>query len=295
MKKRSYYHYLVFLFLFLLASCATTNKLDNDLAKNSVPYLIEENLEFPPENSEDGQKTKYLFFRLYNPYYKNPLYVANFLKAGIAITEINPEITSHSAINFYLDDSFYGLTMFGDMKLSQESCTNTKNHVYMSKSNVKKSTQMTFALPVTEEEYNNAKEFVETYSLTPEITYSGMQNFKIALFDINRKFFTPKKKQKFGNGDYEPLPKNKPKYNTKDYIEYDFVCSTFIAFVLINNVPRIAEWFEEHNINYRYVNVGDLIHIPGMIRLFSSTWEYYEIAAQAFVDMYPQFDVYLNK
>ncbi|MCR4631177.1 MAG: hypothetical protein K5786_06055 [Treponema sp.] len=286
-------HIWLFFSLFIFWSCTTTNKLTKDLSESPVPYIIEDNISFDTEISKD-KNIRYLFFRLYNPEYSNPLYVANLLKAGIEITDLNEEKVSHSAINFYLDDNFLGLSLGGDLQLISESCTNIKGHKYMGKCNIHTSTQMTYALPVTEEEYQNAKEFVEMYSMSPEVKYSSIENFKIAIFDITRKFFTPEKNQKFGTSKYKPLPKGKRKRNSKEYTEYDFVCSTFIAFVLINTVPRVAEWFDEHEINYRYVNVGDLIHIPGMKKLFSSSWEYYEIAAQKFVDKYQQFSEYLN-
>ena len=295
--RKQLFHLSIIIFSLLFWGCASTNKLNQDLESSPVPFIIEENL-FSSQDSENPttpEKTKYLFFRLYNPEYTNPLYVANILKAGIEITDLNEEKVSHSAINFYLDDNFYGLTMGGDLQLAFESCTDIKGHKYMGKCNLHTSTQMTYALPVTEEEYNNTKEFVEMYSMSPKVNYSAIENFKIAIFDIGRKFFTPKEKQKFGKTKYKPLPKNKKNKNSNEYIENDFVCSTFLAFVLINNVPSVSDWFEEHKINYRYVNVGDLIHIPGMIKLFSSTWEYYEIAANEFVKNYPSFSEYLNK
>ena len=45
---------------------------------------------------------------------------------------------------------------------------------------------------VTEEEYEKTKAFVEHYFVTSNIKYATSLNFKIALFSIKKKFFTPK-------------------------------------------------------------------------------------------------------
>lgn len=301
--------------LLLLWGCASTNKLNRDLAASPVPYIIEEDFSFqetaddsdPASGQGQSQKSaqnslsdsdeepgRYIFIRLYNPVYKNPFYIANILKAGIEITDLNEEKVSHSAINFSLDDNFYGLTFGGKLQLVEESCVNVDGHKYMGKCSPVKSAQVTYALKVTEDEYTSTKEFVEAYAQSTKVKYRAIENFKIAMFDIKRRFFTSKKNREFGKSKYLPLAKNRSDRNSDDFTENDFVCSTFIAFALINNIPRIADWFENHKINYRYVNVGDLIHIPGMTRLFSSTWEYYQIAAQAFVDEHPEFSEYLN-
>ena len=106
MKRRlSITHIWLFFSLFIFWSCTTTNKLTKDLSESPVPYIIEDNISFDTEISKD-KNIRYLFFRLYNPEYSNPLYVANLLKAGIEITDLNEEKVSHSAINFYLDDNF---------------------------------------------------------------------------------------------------------------------------------------------------------------------------------------------
>ena len=124
------------------------------------------------------------------------------------------------------------------------------------------------------------------YSMDPHLTYDTFANFKIGIFEIGRKFFTPKK--------YQGLKKNYIPYVRKKDIK-NFVCSTFIAYILISNVPEIEQWFKSYNFDYSYIVVSYLTRIPGMTRLFSSTWENYNIAAFKFVEEHPEFKSYLNK
>lgn len=266
---------------FSLISCVTT-KLDIELANTDKLYILEDKLDFP----DTPKDYKYIFIRLYDPKYSNPLYIANLLKGGMSVTELSEDIVSHSSINSSLDDNYYGLTMGGKFQLTTESCTNVKNHKYMGKCDPKTSTQITFAIKVKTEEAEKIKQSLEAYSKDPLLTYDTFANFKIGIFEIGRKFFTPKK--------YQGLKKNYlPNVRKKDV--KNFVCSTFIAYILISNVPEIEQWFMKHNFDYSYIGVSDLTHIPGMTKLFSSTWENYNIAAFQFTQEYPEFQTYLNK
>ena len=284
----------------LLWACTSTTNLDKQLAYHYLPYIIEDNITFtkpglqiPVENinpqeltTEFPKKTKYIFIRLYDPKYSNPLYIANLLKAGINITELTDNFVSHASINTRLNDDFYGLTMGGKFQLAHESCTNVKGHKYMDKCDPLTSTQITFAIQVSEEEYNNLQQNLDDYSKDPTLAYNAFENFKIAIYDIGRRFFTPAKYQNVQNGYYLPTVRRKDVKN--------FVCSTFIAYLLINNIPEVSNWFDTYKIDYSYINVSDLIQIPGMTRLFSSTWENYNIAAEGFVHKYSEFAEYLH-
>lgn len=246
--------------------------------------------------SENQESYKYIFIRIYDPAYSNPFYIANLLKGGIKITLVNPQDNySHSAINFYLTDDFYGLTSGGKYQLAKESCVRPEENKYMKHGNPEKSTQVTYALKVTEEEYEYIHEFVKLYYESPKVRYNVFLNFQIGFFTINRKFFTSKDKKQFGTVKYPKTTGSKKKQSNYLYVENNFICSTFIAYTLENCIPKIAEWFKEKEINYRFVNVPDLIYIPGMTRLFSSTWSEYEAAAEQFVSEYPEFKPYLNK
>ena len=76
----------------------------------------------------------------------------------------------------------------------------------------------------------------------------------MTFYSIKRKFFTNPKKQSFGNVEYPKLKQN----DAEDYIEDKFLCSTFTAFILCTAIPRIHDWFVDHDIDYRFVNVTDI-------------------------------------
>lgn len=275
--------------IFIFFSCTSTSKyFDNTIP--SIPYLIEENVTF--EDLEDSEEPyKYVFFRLYNPIYINPLYIANLLKGGIAITEIEDLEFSHASMNTNLNDAFYGITMANDHKLAYESCTSTETNDYMNKCNPYLSDQITYALKVSLDEYDYIEELLQFYLKYPSVTYATLQNFRMTFYSIKRKFFTNPKKQSFGNVEYPKLKQN----DAEDYIEDKFLCSTFTAFILYTAIPRIHDWFVDHDVDYRYVNVTDITVIPGVKPLFFSTWNNYNFAAKLFTELNPEFSQYFNE
>ena len=288
----------IFLILFSLSfqSCKTTRSLAKESvepnAPDDAPFILAHDIVFP----EIEGNYKYIFFRLYNPAYKNPLYIANMLKGGISITKTEdvPDL-SHASLNFTLDDNYYGLTLGGEYQLAEEECVIPENNKYMKNCDPEKSEQITYALKVSEEEYEKTKAFVEHYVNSTDIKYASSLNFKIALFSIKKKFFTPKKHQQFGTVIYPDDANNKKVdlNDDKDLIN-NFVCSTFVGYVLYNNVESVSEFFDENNIKYEYLNVSDITLIPGIIPLFYSNWDTYLEAAKAFVEEYPEFSEYLT-
>lgn len=288
---------LFIVFSLSFQACKTTNSLAKDTIEVNAPedsaFIVAHNIEFPDIEGP----YKYIFFRLYNPAYKNPLYIANILKNGISITKTEdvPDV-SHASINFSLNDNYYGLTLGGEYQLVEEECSVPQNNKYMKNCDPEKSEQITYALKVSEEEYEKTKEFVERYANSTDIKYASELNFKIALFSIKKKFFTPKEHQQFGSVIYPDDAKNQ-KVNLKEdkKILNNFVCSTFVGYVLYNNVESVSTFFDDNNIKYEYLNVSDISLIPGMTALFYSNWDNYNEAAKAFVEEYPEFSDYLTK
>ena len=276
--------------------CKTTRSIAKETiepnAPDDAPFIVAHNVVFP----EIEGNYKYIFFRLYNPAYKNPLYIANVLKGGISITRTeNVPDVSHASINFSLDDNYFGLKLGGEFPLEVEECTIPDNNEYMKKCDTEKSEQIAYALKVTEEEYEKTKAFVEHYVNSDNVKYNTALNFKIALFSIKRKFFTPKENQQFGSLIYP-----EDVYNQKVNLDDDadtpnlFVCSTFVGYVLYNNVESVSKFFDENNIKYEYLNVSDISMIPGITPIFYSNWDNYLEAASAFVAEYPEFSEYLT-
>lgn len=286
-----------FLLGFIFFSCKTTNSLAKESVEPNAPqdahFIVAHDIEFP----EMEGNCKYIFFRLLNPAYKNPLYIANLLKGGISITKTDdvPDL-SHASINFSLDDNYYGLTLGGEYQLTEEECLLPENNKYMKNCDPEKSEQITYALQVSEEEYEKTKAFVEHYANSTDIKYASTLNFKIAIFSIKKKFFTPKKHKQFGSVIYP-----QDAYNQKVDIEEskdlpnNFVCSTFVGYVLYNNVESVSDFFDKNEIKYEYLNVSDIALIPGIIPLFYSNWSNYQEAAKEFVDQYPEFADYLTQ
>ena len=265
-----------------------THIKDNTYLKPS--YKIEQNVYFDTTINNPY----FIFFRLYDVEYLNPLSPSSILKFGVDTTEVYDIHASHVSINFTLKDCFYGLTSGGKYQLAIESCTNSEKNKFTKLCNPETSNQITYAIAVTKEEWENTKAFVEDYACCTDTRFSLIQDFRIAKFATVRKFFTDKDKQPFGNMTY-------PKENCRNLIkkvvgekkEYHFICSSFIAYSLISNVERIKKWFEEKEINYRYVNVTDVVNIPGCKRLFSSKFNEYNKAALDFATKNDLFKPYL--
>ena len=266
-----------------------THIKDNTYLKPN--YKIEENVTFP----EIKGNYKYIFFRLYDVDYYNKLMPGSILKFGVDKTEIYDIHASHVSINFTLEDNFYGLTSGGKYQLAKESCTRNEENKFTKQCNPTTSNQITYAIKVKEKEWENTKKFVEEYASSTKTRFSIIQDFQIATFATKRKFFTKKDEQLFGKVKY---PKQKCRKNSKKVIGEDrkvncFICSSFIAYSLMNNVKSIKEWFSKNNINYRYVNVTDVVNIPGCKKLFSSKFYEYEKAAKEFCNKNEDFKNYL--
>lgn len=231
----------------------------------------------------------WIFIRLYQPYYDNPLCIENVLSKCIQFVDVNPDYSSHSAIGFSLDDGFYGLTSSNSgHNLYLESCTNSGDNEYMKKCNIYKSVEITYALKVTEEEYKKAKNLVESYYDDTRTCYNINQDVKIAWKAVGRKFFSPKDKQQFAA---KPFATSEQTF-CED--KYDFVCSSFVAYVLANSVESVHDFFVEKQIDSNYVMPSDLAYIPGVIKLFKTTWVDYNIGAKNVAQTYTCFATYYH-
>lgn len=271
-------------------SCKTTKEI-----QLYDDYKQKTSFEAPdPENYKATDDDAYIFIRLYNPVYPNPLEVTNLLKFGLYATNTSEKVVSHAAINFDLDDDFYGLTVGGKQQLKIENCTNPKSNKFMKKCSKKSSVQYTYALKVPRSEYEASKAMVEDFFNNYNLKYSVGWNFPSACYSVHRKFFTTKKNRNFGN----------PKLTKKSYnivndinprkVPTKYVCSSFIAYILLQNVTQATDLFIEKNINYRYVSPGDYEEFPNIILLFYSTWADYNKAAKMFVEENPDFAEYFH-
>lgn len=239
-----------------------------------------------PELKKQEEKTKFLFVRLYYPHYDNPFCIENILKHCIRVVDFSLDKPTHASIGFSLNDEFYGLTTAGKKDLKIESCLDTSGNGYMKKCNIYKSVQSTYAIKVTEEEYNRAKEIIEMYDNNPKTKYGVMLNFSLAGYGIKRKFFSSEEDKVLGA---RPQKKSEESF---DLTTTSFVCSSFVAHILVNSVESIKDFFIEKKLNTKYIYPSDLPHLPGMIKLFMSTWVDYNIIVEEFINVYKNFIPY---
>lgn len=286
MKKNIVVVVLALLFAFFVLNCRSTQlenqnvvqfdeKLELD-SKDGV-FALYQNLDF----AQDLESGKFIFIRLYQPYYDNFLCIENILNNCIKSVNVAEEPSSHSAIAFSLDDAFYGLTSSNSgHNLFIESCVHPGKNEYMKKCNLRKSVEITYALKVTDEEYLKVKEAVEKYYDDPSTVYDVEQNVKIAWYSVKRKMFVPQQKRGFAS-----VPNKNPDQTFKED-RHNFVCSTFIAYVLANNVESIGEYFRENQIDSNYVVPSDLAYLPGIKKLFKTTWVDYNKGARSYTKIY---------
>ncbi len=220
----------------------------------------------------------YIFIRLYYPHYKNTIGLVHFFNKLIIWTDVNQNKFTHIAIGFDLNDNFIGLTTHNKLNLEFEHCTNISTNKYMKKCNPKTSYQTTYTIKVSKEEYEKAKQLTEFFVYSNTI-YSMPQTIPIVFFELKRKFFTEQENQKLKNINSKKNKKNKD----EDEVPLEFVCSNFVAYILINSVDSIKVFFEENNLDYKYIIPSDIPYFPGTTKLFSSNWNNYTKAALAYV------------
>lgn len=278
---------IILLLVLLSYSCRTTHTVQIfDDYKENVTIAA-------PDLAADEDET-YIFFRLYNPCYSSPLNVTNLLKFGISTTNVSEIFVSHAAIGFDLNDNFYSVTLGGKQQLKLEVCTDLSNNPYMKKCDPVSSEQWVYAMKVPRYEYDATAAMVQYFLDNITVKYSVMQNFPYTAYNIKRKFFTSKKYQEFGSEKLTKKSYNIYKDLNPKKHPNKFVCSTFMAYVLMHNVGTIRELFIEKKINYRYVVPGDFTAFPGVIKLFYSSWDDYLVAAKKFVDENPDFAPYFS-
>ena len=274
-------------FLFFASGCAST-KINSKSKCND--YSI-----YGYTSQIKSLKDRVIFIRLYNPQYKNVLSPSAFLQKGCEIIETNEIYASHSAIGFSLVDEFYGLTAYGEKKFKLEQCTDVSTNPYMNSCDPNKSMQTTFALKVNKKEYDTARELTQMLLDSDSSEYDVLQNFKIARKGLSKKFLIPKDMQKkiSYSEDFKNIEVVDANFNIKDN-KNSFVCSSLIAYILINSVKEIRNFVLYNDLDYKYLTPTDLSNLPGMEMLFTSNWADYNVAANKYLEKYPDFKIGLK-
>lgn len=148
----------------------------------------------------------------------------------------------------------------------------------MQKCNIEKSWQTTYALKVTKEEFDTALKITEQYANDSQIRYAVKKTVKIAGYELKRRFFTAKEKRNIKTLEM----KNSPPVN--DHDEKEFHCASFVVYILINSVEDVRDFFETRGLNYTQMTPSDLTQIPGVQKLFSSTWIDYNKTMEQFIN-----------
>ena len=269
MKKKSLLFTLILILIFSIINCKTT--ANHQIHCDDIELLYNKKLANFGSESEN-----YIFIRLYYPVYTNPFCIENTLKKLIGFVDVHPEKFSHAAIGFDLNDNFIGLTTAGERDLKIEHCTDIKTNPFMAKCDSKKSIQVTYAIKVSPDEYEKAREMVQFF-YNEEIMYDVGINLAIGLFEAKRKFFTSYENQKLEN-----IGTAKDVIEDENYIKNKFVCSSFISYILIHSVDSIKTFFEENKLDYNFIIPSDIPSFPGMTKLFKSSWKSYNKAALAY-------------
>ncbi|MCR4952493.1 MAG: hypothetical protein K6A43_00325 [Treponema sp.] len=274
----------VFLSFIVFMACASTSKEKHNLSDNIVSNSF---FEAPQTDENDC----YIFLRLYDPVYKNPLYIANLLKTGITLTEVNSFSASHVAMSFHLDDCFLGLTSLTNPQLNFEICSKETSNEYMIQCDKQKSTAYIYSIKVTPEEREKAIAIIQN---NMDVQYDSALNFVMADKSVKRSLKrTPEEKKLeefFRTGkDIEELNSIENQNENKK-----FVCSGFAGYVLYNSVQSVRDFFNENTLDYHYLPVTDFGSIPGVERLFECSWAEYEHTAENFVQEHREFQPYLE-
>lgn len=290
-------YFLVFITFFLIAfgGCRSTKFADEEtqILSNGLEINAQDNFfkiydtDFEDE-FQPGEK--FIFLRLYFPDYKNKLSSVNILKRLIVSIDPTDEKISHSSIAFDLHDSFYGLTRYKPQHLKLESCLHPETNRYMKMCDKYKSLQMTLAIKVSAQEYEAAKALLERDYAEARVKYSIPKNIPLGIWGLKRKNQKNEQARKFGG-----IPSKNGYVNPSDEKKFEFVCSSYLAYVLTNSVQEVCDFFIENQIDYNYVIPTDFIFFPGAKKLFVSNWADYEIAAEEFIKSQPLFAEYFSK
>ena len=294
MKNKQNWFGIFFGFILLITGCSSTKKVRENTWKfleqnnESIHYYnYYDEFKAPIENkiqdeNLDEENRKFLFLRLYNPHSSFNI-GSNLLQKGIEITETHDTSGSHLSIGFDLTDNFYGLTLYAKPNLKLEQCTDTSTNEYMKSCNPKKSLQTTYALEVSQKEYDTAYAWVKRKAESENAHYDVSENFKIAGALLST------------NPDSRKI--DKPLTQSEEFELFEnmsnFVCSTFVCHVLYSSVDSIRNYMNENLIDPDYTTPTDVISMPGIKQLFTSNWNDFNIAAQNFAANNPIFLEYL--
>lgn len=247
-------------------------------------------------STEEVIPNQYFFFmRLYNAVYKSKLNPTATLDKAIKFVDqkTNDPVGhfNHAACSYKLTDDFTGLTTNSKGEpyaVKIESCEVTDYNRYMKSTDITKSEFAVYALPVTKEEWENIRHFLDLEIRDPKIRYGTLSLVGFAVDKIGKKLA---RNTVYGKEDI-PLPFSKQndqlQYNDEEMIgkKDSLVCSSFVGYVL-NKFTSYKNTFDRTATNFHLLAPSDLTRIPGAKYVCSGYFKDYNKSVAAAVKNKP--------
>ena len=246
--------------------------------------------DFKTFSKENLATDKYYFFmRLYDAQYKGNNICTPLSKVikGVDVN-VNDPVTSynHAACSYKLTDDFFGLTTNTkgeEFSVNTECCEKTENNRYMSSTDITKSKFSIYAVPISKEEWEKTRNFLELELRDPKIKYSTFSLIK---------FITDNLGYKMAKNKFERASEDAEDLNEEEMIgnKEHLVCSTFVAYTLSRNTTY-KDIFDRYGVNYNLVSPNDLANkIPGATYCCSGLFKDYNKTIRAFINKNKQFE-----
>ena len=235
----------------------------------------------------------YFFMRLYNAVYKSKLNPVSTLDKAIKFVDqkTNDPVGhfNHAACSYKLTDDFVGLTTKSNGEPSAvkiESCEVTDYNRYMKSTDIEKSEFAIYALPITEEEWNKVKHFLDVEIHDPKIMYGTLSLVSFAIDKVGKKIAassvgqklasTPVGNKIFGKEDAEAEEPKITKRDEKMMVgkKDSLVCSSFVGYTL-NKCTSYKNAFDRTGTNFHLLAPSDLSRIPGAKYICSGRFKDY--------------------
>ena len=233
----------------------------------------------------------YFFMRLYNAVYKSKLNPTATLDKAIKFVDqkTNDPVGhfNHAACSYKLTDDFVGLTTNckGEpCAVKIESCEVTDYNRYMKSTDISKSEFAVYALPVTKDEWENIRHFLDLEIHDPKIRYGTLSLVGFAVDKIGKKLAH---NTVYGKEDI-PLPflkqDDQMSYDEEEMIgkKDSLVCSSFVGYVL-NKFTSYKNTFDRTGTNFHLLAPSDLTRIPGAKYVCSGYFKDYNKSVAAAV------------
>lgn len=285
-----------FLILFLVSCESIPTEADSpwpmkqiEVVEDFVEYKEVIEKPFAPEVFEEKE---FIFLRLLTNEYKHEGVIGWAWKGMVKTqgTASDGICYTHAELNTDLNDSFIGMTGFGDNAAKVESIMDISNHPYLYKMDPYKAIFSVFAIPVSKVDRENVRKLLE-YSVSGEKIFCFY--CPDAILMPGRHTSNKNKVKKYGPfpeiEDEQPLVLPMGNY----FEDYKFLCSGFVAHVLKKGIKRIRNFMNVYDMDTHGFTVSDLVdHIPGIQKLYSATYINYEAATRNFVKNNPEWAKY---